>query len=103
VKDRHIMMLAVLAVFIGAMLFISELASNPAVASSRNQQTIPDELSTELDMSTPENPSTPDTTAITEVTEEKRLDTLLEQMSEISDLLDEVEQSRTLIASANVK
>jgi hypothetical protein len=37
------------------------------------------------------------------VTEEKRLDTLLEQMSEISDLLDEVEQSRTLIASANVK
>jgi hypothetical protein len=66
VKDRHIMMLAVLAVFIGAMLFISELASNPAVASSRNQQTIPDELSTELDMSTPENPSTPDTTPISQ-------------------------------------
>ena len=107
-KDRHIMMLTVLAAFFGAMLFISDLASTPAVTDIRNQTVIPDDITEDLDLpSTDIAPYTASTeTAIAPEsgadTEMERIDTLLEQLSEFDQSLENTEDSRMLIAAVYV-
>ena len=108
-KDRHILLILALSAFLGAMFFVGDLASNSAIAGNRNTRNIPADLSEELGLADSSNRFVETADSVNplnltiEQTELERLDTLLEKMSEISPLIDEVEKSRVLIDAVHVK
>ncbi len=108
-KDRHLLFMFILFAFVGALFFMSEMATNSAVASNRNVRNIPTDLSEDLGITDPvgelvvaadhEN----SLSMTIEQTDLERMDTLLEKMSEINTLLDEEGESRILIDAVYVK
>lgn len=105
-KDRHVLLILVCVAFFGAMYLVTDLISTEALAENLNARAIPEDLSADLGLTTDaatvaQEDATPQSFSLTiDQSEMERLDTLLQELSDVQPLLDEHTESRILISSS---